>query len=170
MLRKARVRQELFVQRFFMATSPTTRGNTQPVSGLRLCLRRMVVMVGALGFYLALAETASASCGNYLFRNGKPVSSHSMDQTTGMESESPHSEALPLEVPMRRCSGPNCSSNPLPLAPVPAAPLRLGSVFDQAAILEKLAQADLSRSVIEIPESERGACYEPSSIFRPPMG
>lgn len=76
--------------------------------------------------------------------------------------------AVPVQAPVRRCSGPNCSSSPVPLAPVPAVPVNLLRSLDPAALLELASTSSETRRAIELPESERGARYLPSSIFRPP--
>jgi len=115
--------------------------------------------------------SAVASCGNYLFRHGKPVD----DKSTAMND---HDDAgnheqetnRPLgELPGPPCHGPNCSGHPVPLIPVPVAPTNLVRGFDQAAILESLAQTPMPRRAMEIPTSERGAHFVPSSVFRPPI-
>jgi hypothetical protein len=126
---------------------------------------KVLVLVVVVG--LVSASTASASCGNYLYRNGKPVSdAHSSMNSHGSlrldEMES-------TKIPVPPCHGPNCSKNPVPLMPVPAAPTTVSQGFDQAAILAALAQVPSPSGGNEIPESERGACFVPSSIFRPPI-
>lgn len=112
--------------------------------------------------------SASASCGNYLHRNGQPVSGHllAMDPLTGPQSAEIPSTEMPLKVPVHRCSGPNCSGSRIPLEPV--APVNLFRVVDPAVILESLADANSARDGVQVPQSERGACFEPSSVFRPP--
>ena len=40
---------------------------------LRLLLRRVLMAVVTVTVVLAWSSAASASCGNYLYRNGKPV-------------------------------------------------------------------------------------------------
>jgi hypothetical protein len=125
-----------------------------------------------MAFLAALSwnSSASASCGNYLFRNGKPVGDHDMATSVAhsQSGDGPVSAGDSRDMPAKPCSGPNCSSSPLPFAPVPAAPSTLIRGFDQAAVLESLATPQMHSGAIEIPESERGACFEPSSIFRPP--
>lgn len=112
-------------------------------------------------------STASASCGHYLYRNGNPVN----DVVVNVQDSTPTvaEEQTPLENPVHRCSGPNCSQTPVPLNPTPAAPVNLISGFDQLAVLQSLCRPAFTRSAVEIPESERGAHFEPSAIFRPPM-
>lgn len=148
---------------------PTAR-RSKPRNGSAISLRKMIGVIGALLVALSWMQSASASCGNYLFRNGKPVSGHfrPMDSLNGVQAHELQADAGPLEFPVRRCSGPNCSSSPLPLAPVPAVPSNLIQSFDPAAILEMLVQSSETPRGIEIPQSERGACFEPSLIFRPP--
>ncbi len=110
-----------------------------------------------------------ASCGDYLFRNGKPVSGHSMSVTAqeavllpgGLTGVAPQNS-----VP--RCSGPNCSSRPIPHFPVPQVPTGHVKGFRAECVLESLAEQQLSSEMLENPQSERGAFFEPLPIFRPP--
>ncbi len=136
----------------------------------------IVVFMGVM----IVSQSVFGSCGDYLYRNGRPVSSHFSPMHESPLDASPdrlltRANSLDLltrnespAIPVRRCSGPNCSSSPLPFAPAPNAPSNLIRGFDQAAILESLAGFLATRGAIEFPESERGACFEPSSIFRPP--
>ena len=155
-------------------TSPAqTCSNDQPLQSVRGFARRGLLLVVTLGIALSWTQSASASCGNYLFRNGKPVAGHSMPEhqivqnATVVLGELPLMDA-PIQAPVRRCSGPNCSSSPVPLAPVPAVPANLLRSLDPAALLELASTSSETRRAIELPESERGARYLPSSIFRPP--
>ncbi len=140
---------------------------TKPNAGCsRLLLQRWVIWLGMLSVGLVWSSTASASCGNYLYRNGKPVTDSSFSMNDHSENQA--SGKTPAGMPVPPCHGPNCSGNPIPLAPVPAAPTNLIRGFDQAAILESLADSTSRSGAIEVPESERGARFVPSSIFRPP--
>ena len=132
--------------------------------------RRVVIAVTILSAPLFWTRSASASCGNYLYRNGKAVSLHSipMNELNEISENNGATDNVPSEIPVRRCSGPNCSSSPFPLAPVPAAPSNLIRGFDQATVLESVEQTQNTRGAIEFPESERGARFEPSTVFRPP--
>ncbi len=131
-----------------------------------LSLQRVLMVVVSVSMALVWSSTASASCGNYLYRNGKPVtdSSFSMDN----HSENHAAGKTPVGVPVPPCHGPNCYRNPITMAPVPVAPTNLIRGFDQATILEALADLTAPAGAIEIPASERGARFVPSSIFRPP--
>ena len=133
---------------------------------LRLLLRRVLMAIVTISVALAWSSAASASCGNYLYRSGKPV----MDSSFSMNDHNGDHVAgkTPAGVPVPPCQGPNCSGNPIPLVPVPAAPTNLIRGFDQAAVLESLADVSLPSGSIEIPTSERGARFVPSSVFRPP--
>ena len=155
-------------------TSPAqTCSNDQPLKSERGFVRRGLLLAVTLSVVLSWTQSASASCGNYLFRNGKPVSGHSMPEhqvvvdATADFGDLANSE-VPVQAPVRRCSGPNCSSSQLPLAPVPAVPVNLLRSLDPAALLEVTSSSSETRRAIELPESERGARYLPSSIFRPP--
>ncbi len=154
-----------------LASFGSIRNNALPLVGTgRVSLRRVLFAASAIIFGLNWTASASASCGSYLHRNGQPVSGHlvSMDSLSSVHAEGISSNEAPLEVPVRRCSGPNCSSNPLPLAPNPVAPVNLFRVVDPAVIPESLTDADSRRDGIQVPQSERGAFFEPSSVFRPP--
>ncbi|MBC7967965.1 MAG: hypothetical protein H7Z17_18805 [Fuerstia sp.] len=132
----------------------------------RLSLQRVLLAMVTISVALVWSSTASASCGNYLYRNGKPVTDSSFSMNDHNENHA--SNKTPAGVPLPPCHGPNCSGNPIPLAPVPVAPTNLIRGFDQATILESLADSTSPSGAIEIPASERGARYVPSSIFRPP--
>ena len=132
----------------------------------RLLLRRALMAVATISVALVWTSTASASCGNYLYRNGKQVTDSSFSMNNHNENDA--SSRIPAGMPVPPCHGPNCSGSPTPLAPVPVAPTNLIRGFDQATILESLADSISPSGAIEIPESERGARFEPSSVFRPP--
>ena len=131
-----------------------------------LLLRRALMAVATISMALVWTSTAAASCGNYLYRNGKQVTDSSFSMNEHNENHA--SNQIPVDMPVPPCHGPNCSRNPIPLAPVPVAPTNLIRGFDQATILESLTDSALPSGAIEIPESERGARFVPSSIFRPP--
>ena len=156
-----------------MNSPAQTCSNDQPLQRVLEFARRGLLLAVTLGVVLSWTQSASASCGNYLFRNGKPVAGHSMPehqiiQDTTIDFGALASPEVPVQAPVRRCSGPNCSSSPVPLAPVPAVPVNLLRSLDPAALLELASTSSESRRAIELPESERGARYLPSSIFRPP--
>ena len=133
---------------------------------LKLSLQYVLMVVVTISVMSVWSSTASASCGNYLYRNGKQVTDSSLSMN---EHDADHvAGKTPAGVPVPPCHGPNCSGNPIPLAPVPVAPTNLIRGFDQATILESLADSASPSGAIEIPESERGARFVPSSVFRPP--
>ena len=136
----------------------------------RLSLQRVLMAIMPITVTITVAlvwsSTASASCGNYLYRNGKQVTDSSFSMND--HNDSRVSGKIPAGMPVPPCHGPNCSGNPIPLAPVPVAPTNLIRGFDQATILESLTDSTSPSRVIEIPESERGARFVPSSVFRPP--
>lgn len=133
---------------------------------LTLSLRPVLMAVVTMSVFMAWSATVSASCGNYLYRNGKQVSHSSFSMNEHNENHA--AGQTPARMPVPPCHGPNCTGNPAPLAPVPVAPTNLIRGFDQATILESLADSVSPSGAIEIPESERGARFEPSSVFRPP--
>jgi hypothetical protein len=85
---------------------------------------RRIVVMAALVVVVACCTvgTTEASCGDYLYRNGRPVTGHSLMNS---ESEmSPERSQVP-SVPERRCLGPLCSSVPVfPTSPSPAVKLK----------------------------------------------
>lgn len=156
-----------------MMSPAQTRSNDQPLQSVRGFARRGLLVVVTLGIVLSWTRSASASCGNYLFRNGQPVAGHSMAENQAIHAPKADigefvDSTTPVQAPVRRCSGPNCSSSPVPLAPVPAVPINLLRSLDPAALLELASVSSETPRAIELPESERGARYLPSSIFRPP--
>lgn len=155
-----------------MTSSAQTCSNNQPLQSVRGFARRGLLLVVTLSVVLSWTQSASASCGDYLFRNGKAVSGHSMSEQAivvhAVDFADLANSETPVQVPVRRCSGPHCSSSPVPLAPVPAVPVNLIRSLDPAALLEMASTSSETRRAIELPESERGARYLPSSIFRPP--
>ena len=155
-----------------MTSASQICSNDQPLQSVRGLVRRSVLLAITLGVVLSWTQSASASCGNYLFRNGKPVTGHAMSEHEIVKDASvdfgPSSSEVPIQAPVRRCSGPNCSSSPVPLMPVPAVPVNLLRSLDPAALLELASAPSETLRAIELPESERGTLYLPSSIFRPP--
>lgn len=131
-----------------------------------LSLKRVLMAIVTISVVSVWSSSASASCGNYLYRNGKQVTETSFSMNDHNENHA--ARRVPADMPVPPCHGPNCSGNPTPLAPVPTAPTNMIRGFDQATILESLADPASPSGAIEIPESERGARFVPSSIFRPP--
>lgn len=146
----------------------------QPLKSVRGFVRNGVWAVVTFTVLLAGSKSASATCGNYLFRNGKPVADHTMTHAQTLQESNLvlgqfATRSAPVQMPVRRCNGPNCSNSPLPFAPVPSAPISQLRGFDPAALLESISLSAGTQEGIELPESERGARYLPSSIFRPPI-
>lgn len=130
-----------------------------------------------------------ASCGDYLFRNGRSVS-HAMDRlpltagqlSTGnlLAGDLSSGDLFEVQVfggiegrvpgghpPERPCSGPNCSQSPTPLSS-PEVPITNLRGFDQATLTDSLGSLSSDRSETERPASEHGAKHMPARIFRPP--
>jgi len=150
-----------------MSLNAANYAKARPDAGRLLpSLQRVVMAIVTISVASAWSSTASASCGNYLYRNGKHVADSSL--TMNDHNANHASSKVPDDLPVPPCDGPNCSGNPTPLAPVPVVPANLIRGFDQATILESLADSTSPSGAIEIPESERGARFVPSSIFRPP--
>lgn len=116
------------------------------------------------------AGSLFASCGDYLFRNGKPVSGHStsvMGQDAVFSAGRRIGEAPPQNsVPI--CSGPNCSSRPFSHFPASQIPRVLVKGFRAECVLESMTEQQQPSKMLENPQSERGAFFEPLPIFRPP--
>ena len=148
----------------------TTPNSIQDATRLQMVCRRLAMVAAICLVTATWPSSAAASCGNYLFRHGKPVNDSFSLMSDHRDARNQTSETNKTsELPLPPCHGANCSGNPVPWMPVPVAPTNLVQGFDQAAILESLAQTPTQRSAIEIPRSERAACFVPSSIFRPPI-
>ncbi len=150
---------------------------TNEVPERQLC--RRVTSRAWMGVLLALftsmfsTDNVAASCGNYLFRHGIPVQIHGDDgqastDDTGFAVDVLFASGVPGQQSIPPCRGPNCSRSPIPLVPVSTVPVNLLRSLDPAALLELASASSETRRAIELPESERGARYLPSSIFRPP--
>lgn len=128
---------------------------------------RLVACAFAIASLLYNSLPASASCGNYLFRNGRPVAQHDNSLIDERFTESQETAALRVQpgTPIRQCSGPNCSGRP---HPIQGATSNLNRGLDQQAVVESCMQAPSIRDPLRIPESERGNIFVPSLIFRPP--
>ncbi len=129
-----------------------------------LCGTRFYACLLVLGAVTVMGNSnAHASCGDYLYRNGVPVSGHSdaMSKDVSHQTESPS----PAPAPARPCQGPNCSKGKSPLAPDAPSTSRL---FDRDALLAGclISQPPLTSRVAA--ESEAVADVHPATIFRPP--
>lgn len=122
---------------------------------------------------LASSKTASASCGNYLFRHGNPVAGHWLSHVENLTKRDTllhqsGSTVFPERAPIRQCSGPNCSNSRIPFAPAPYAPLSQVRSTEPGVLLETMLCCVETQEASGFPESERGARYLPLSVFRPP--
>lgn len=139
------------------------------IAGNRKGLRFRVAFCFAVWGLTVLGATESmASCGDYLFKRGMPVTAHPASESSGEGAEvimdRGFSPVLPTSAP---CRGPNCSRGPQHPAPVPV-PASISGGSDEATWLE-LPAFNASDLVFPlIPASERGAHFEPTKIFRPP--
>jgi hypothetical protein len=77
-------------------------------------LAAVVIVLLALG---ATMNSAAASCGDYLYRNGVPVSGHASMTADGSELAMAAESSQPSDH--KPCSGPLCKSGP----GAPASPL-----------------------------------------------
>ena len=118
----------------------------------------------------SFVNSASASCGDYLFRHGKPVVRHSSDHEAypGWISLSSNVSPSPLNRVPIPCTGPQCSRGTFPLAPVDAPLTMRARNSEQATVPEVAACLHFGEMLRRIPESEHGAFFEPSPLFRPP--
>jgi hypothetical protein len=139
-----------------------------PLKSVARPVRTGLLAAVALATLLSCSQTASASCGDYLFRNGKPVAEHAMvEQADQLSPDTRNTKSLP--TPHRGCTGPNCSKYPVPERPIPAAPNSQLRVLDPAALPGSLIPPVDTFFANVFPESERGARYLPSHVFRPPI-
>lgn len=135
---------------------------------------RMIVWMSALVLaVLAGSQTASASCGDYLFRNGVRVSHNAMRSTNVGSAHLQNVNVddqvnVPVPAPVHRCTGPNCSSTPTPFAPVPSAPVNEVPGQDMATLLAGVSLNGNRESLQELPGSDGVAIFVPGKIFRPP--
>jgi hypothetical protein len=137
-------------------------------------VRKLCGRVAAVIAVLLLSPLdADASCGGYLYRQGRPVEhsqvrSSDTDFLPGATNQIADATNPPLhQIPSRHCSGPGCSESPLPLAPV-SVPITLPRTTDSGVLsdLRTLSPASLD-GLLEL-QSERIASPEPGEVFRPP--
>ncbi len=124
-----------------------------------------VAVLAIVGF--TSAATASATCGDYLRLDGNPTGHTHFPAGESLAVVMGH--RVPTGLPAPPCHGPNCSDNSVPTMPAPFAPPKLVQGFDEVAIIVALTQRPSPLTGREIPESERGASFVPSSVFRPPI-
>lgn len=135
---------------------------------LRSMLVCSAVMIIALS---GLAEYAVAgSCGHYLYRNGKPVHSESMNQSAQTAGESivlttVNHDSAP--APKQPCRGPGCRSGSIPLAPVPV-PISVNWSTELGILLDELTASVSQSGVRVIHDSECASDDCVDDIFRPP--
>jgi len=147
---------------------------TQIHQRLRTVARRFLQAAAVAAVALVICGLSSprvdASCGDYLYRNGKPVS-HQMTMSE-IPSELRNLVAVNArdsQTPPSGCHGPGCSNNPFRGVPAPEAPPHLVRGADQAALLDMVGAPPWNGSGRIVPESERGARYAPSAVYRPPI-
>ena len=90
-----------------------------------------------------------------------------MGQDTVLSAGRLIGEASP-ENSVPKCSGPNCSSRPISHFPASQIPRVLVKGFRAECVLESLTEPQDPSEMLENPQSERGAFFEPLPIFRPP--
>lgn len=147
-----------------------SRATASPLMNRRCCVRgrsRILFVVLVFCGMMVGSRDAQASCGDYLFRHGKPVSAHLMSVDRAAETALIGVEDSAV-LPGRPCSGPSCQGSRIPVDPIPAVPVQLLRLMDSAVLLEQLAACQAVPGSLEIPQSERGAAYEPGSVFLPP--
>ncbi|MBL8819201.1 MAG: hypothetical protein JNL58_24435 [Planctomyces sp.] len=169
----------------------TSQGDSHFRRVFASCSCRAVVLLKLVALFVVLVPGSKlyASCGDYLFRNGRSVS-HSMDRLPLTAGQLPTGSLLMGDLspenlvvgqvfggvkelvsgghpPAQRCSGPNCSQSPTPLSS-PEVPISNLRGFDQATLMDALESPQFLAGGAEEPVSERGAKRVPSRIFRPP--
>lgn len=137
------------------------RGVTGRISGRVPVIACLVIILSS--------PSALATCGDYLFRNGRSVVFHDVrsGETQGAAAELmapglPVNESAPLPF---RCHGANCSQAPVPVPPIPAA---VRVISDSAILLDLLPGCCDSFRAFALPRSERAVKCESSPPFRPP--
>ena len=160
----------------------------RPISALQIARMTFVLAGGMLLAFMALANSAQAGCGDYVFvRNasgqlvrasslmkddhGTPCTGPNCPDYQATESadadRAPPIENPPLQLP---CHGPNCSErSDLPASPVPPpAPPR--SVQESTALLLKMTDGDheVGARFGVAPSSSDHELHYPQSIFHPP--
>lgn len=127
--------------------------------------RRVLAALAVILVSNLTTDNADASCGNYLFRNGLPVSGHQMPAQTDPPVSAAESAVPP--APVLPCRGPNCSRSPVPAMPVPA-PVQVSPLSDAAVLSRSDSRCSCGIRQVDVPQSESGAFFEPGSVFRPP--
>ncbi|APZ90503.1 hypothetical protein Fuma_00082 [Fuerstiella marisgermanici] len=128
---------------------------TRSLGGTRLYA--CVLVMGAVTFLGN--SNAHASCGDYLFRNGVPVSGHSDARLNEVDHQA---ESQP---PSRPCHSPNCSKGRSPVTPDSPT---MSRSFDQDALLLQFVSAGQRPISSVAAESEAVADVRAVTIFRPP--
>ncbi|MCA9036744.1 MAG: hypothetical protein KDA91_16535 [Planctomycetaceae bacterium] len=133
------------------------------------------LIVACLLAVLWQQPTVHAGCGDYLFRNGKPVSMDHHPASAGMPRADhqlqPASvlviDERPVSEPVAPCHGPGCSAQkPIPLAPTPS---KLVTSFSDAAFLTVAGRLFGLPSESMAPATSEGvAFYRAELLFRPP--
>ena len=152
-----------------MTSSPTTCCS-KPISGCWRCRAVVIVLLAMIGLVHHSAQSASASCGDYLLHSGMEQhqgavntlqgSSNSLLTKLGSDGSLPSKPTAP-------CSGPHCRSQSLPVAPVPV-PTNLSPETETAALMLALS-APVPQGVAAVhPQSEREPVRCGFLLFRPP--
>jgi hypothetical protein len=136
-------------------------------TGLRRAMQSLRGPVVFVGLLIVMMPAAKGSCGSYLYRKGQPVSGHPMGS---MIAASPVAATAGDEQPFEhKCSGPDCRRSASPRGPAPLpAPVDFGRFSKSSMLGGKQDRADASIETMRHPASERGAFFEPQSVFRPP--
>ena len=137
--------------------------------------------------FFALAGSAHAGCGDYVFvRNasgqlvrastlmqghgdctGPECPNYNRDGAESEEQAAMPEDSLPVKLP---CNGPNCSNrSELPASPVPP-PVPPRSVQESTALLLKMTDGDHEAGARfgSVPSSSDHELHYPQSIFHPP--
>lgn len=135
----------------------------------RFARELFLIVAGYVICAICSPAEVQASCGNYLFQHGKPVSVHASNGHLGVQTFPPFKfddEQPGPNFPF--CTGPNCSRRVPPLFPLGTAPLLRLQNIEQANISEMTAKLLFAVKRMDIPRSERGDFFEPEPFFRPP--
>ena len=132
---------------------------------------RMTVVLGALISISLMSNPAFAdTCGDYLYRNGRPVSAHGH---MSHNAENPAAQSAPEQTEFSQkklpCNSPSCRGQSTPLAPVPVH-VEFSRYSDPASLLDELLLVPTGRGPTSGPVSEHGELLVSTDIFRPPRG
>ncbi|MBL8815180.1 MAG: hypothetical protein JNL58_04040 [Planctomyces sp.] len=135
-----------------------------------LSLRIAVVLGTLISISLTSSSAFADTCGDYLYRNGHPVSAHGhMNHHSEVPADPNAPEPTGFSQKKLPCNSPSCRGQSTPLAPVPVH-VEFSRYSDPASLLDELMLVATGRGPTCVPVSERGELLVATDIFRPPRG